>query len=90
MLNTWTLTVLGEMDSSLTMSRLPLPAATSRSTSISYSDGQRYVRNAPERGRAKGPRRRRSGHSIAKARLGRWLAARNRPMMEAAGKESHR
>ena len=36
------------------------------------------------------PRRRRSGRSIAKARLGRWLAARNRPMMEAAGKESHR
>jgi len=53
MLNTWTLTVLGEMDSSLTMSRLPLPAATSRSTSISYSDRQRYVRNAPEHGRAK-------------------------------------
>ena len=63
MLNTWTLTALGEMDSSLAMSRWPLPAATSRST---------------------------SGHSIAKARLGRWLAARNRPMMEATGKESHR
>ena len=37
MLYTWTLTVLGEMDSSLAMSRLPRPAATSRSTSISHS-----------------------------------------------------
>jgi hypothetical protein len=37
MLDTWTLAVLGEMDSSLAMCRWPRPAATSRSTSISHS-----------------------------------------------------
>ena len=37
MSNTWTLTVLGEMDSSLALSQLPRPAATSRSNSISHS-----------------------------------------------------
>src|SRR5262249_27624303 len=37
MLDTWTLAILGEIDSSLAMTRLPRPAATSRSTSISPS-----------------------------------------------------